>query len=273
MTRRRNLRGARVLITGAGSGLGRSLAVEVAARGAHVIVWDLNADAAAQTCAFVEAEGATSEYAVVDVTDEHAVNDEAGRAGAVDVLVNNAGVVTGAPVLDGVSDGIRRTFDVNVLALYWTIRAVLPGMLTRQRGTIVNISSAAGLVGVARQTDYSASKFAVVGLTESLRAELRRKANCGVDAMLVCPYYIDTGMFQGVATTFPRLLPILNPEDVARGIATRFEAGKELFVTPRLARLVPAARVLSSRRFDALMDAFGINRTMDRFVGREAPDE
>ncbi|WP_437583356.1 SDR family oxidoreductase [Paramicrobacterium sp. CJ85] len=269
MTRRRRpLRGKRVLITGAGSGLGRRMALESSARGAHVIVWDMNEDAAAETRAQIEAAGGTSEYAIVDVSNEDAVSSAALRAGVVDVLINNAGVVTGSPLLETSSDGIRQTFDVNVLALYWTTRAVLPGMLDRRRGVIVNIASAAGLVGVARQTDYSASKFAVVGFTESLRAELRNTRRRGVSTMLVCPYYIDTGMFDGVTTKFPRLLPILNNDDVAREVIDRLEAGRELYVTPPLARITPALRILPSPAFDRVMDFFGINRTMAAFRGR-----
>ncbi|QPZ38342.1 SDR family oxidoreductase [Paramicrobacterium chengjingii] len=266
--KRRPLRGKRVLITGAGSGLGRRLAHEVSARGAHVVVWDLSADAAAATCAQLDGAGGTSEYAVVDVSNEDAVVAAAEHAGVVDVLINNAGIVTGSPLLETPSGSIRRTFDVNVLALYWTTRAVLPGMLGRRRGVIVNIASAAGLVGVAKQTDYSASKFAVVGFTESLRSELRGMRRSGVSTMLVCPYYINTGMFDGVTTKFPRLLPILDNDDVARGVIDRLEAGTELYVTPPLARVVPAARILPSCAFDRLMDFFGINRTMAAFRGR-----
>lgn len=266
--RRRPLRGRRVLVTGGGSGLGRGMACEAAARGAHVIGWDRDADAAECTCAAIAEAGGTAEAAAVDVTDEEAVQRAAERAGVVDVLINNAGVVTGRPLLEAPSAGIRRTFDVNTLALYWTTRAVLPGMLDRRRGVVVNIASAAGLVGVARQTDYSASKFAVVGFTESLRAELRGRGRTGVRTMLVCPYYIDTGMFAGVTTRLPRLLPILKGRDVARRVIDRLEAGAELYVTPPLARVVPAVRILPSGVFDRVMDVFGINRTMDSFVGR-----
>ncbi|BDZ47490.1 hypothetical protein GCM10025866_33990 [Naasia aerilata] len=120
----------------------------------------------------------------------------------VDVLVNNAGVVTGKPLLEASEDQIQRTFDVNVLALYWVTRAFLPGMLTRRRGTVVTVASAAGLIGVARQTDYAASKHAAVGFDESLRAELRGSGR-GVRTLVVCPYYIDTGMFEGSAPASP----------------------------------------------------------------------
>ena len=161
---------------------------------------------------------------------------------------------------------IRRTFEVNTLAGYWTTRAVLPAMRERDRGAIVTIASAAGLVGVARQTDYAASKWAAIGFTEALRAELR---GTGVRTLVVAPYYIDTGMFAGVRTRFPLLLPILREADVARRILDAVERGRQQLILPPLARTVPALRVLPTRAFDAVVDFFGINHTMDHFVGRK----
>jgi all-trans-retinol dehydrogenase (NAD+) len=183
----------------------------------------------------------------------------------VDVLVNCAGVVTGKPLLEASEAQIRRTFDVNVLGLYWTTRAFLPGMLARDSGTIVTIASAAGLIGVARQTDYSASKWAAIGFTESLRAELRGTA---VSTLVVAPYYIDTGMFAGVRTRFPLLLPILHEADVAKRVLDAVKAGRKQLVLPPLVRVLPVLRALPVGAFDALADLFGINRSMDHFVGR-----
>lgn len=262
------LAGQQVLITGGGSGLGRRMALLAADRGAWVAVWDLDLAAAESTCTQITTRGGAARAAGVDVSDEQAVQAAAEQAGPVDVLVNNAGIVSGGALLENSSAQVRRTFEVNVLALYWTTRALLPGMLDRDRGTVVNLASAAGLAGVARQTDYSASKHAVVGFTESLRAELRTAGVTGVRTLLVCPYYVDTGMFTGVRTKFPRLLPILSEEKVARAILDAVEAGRQQYIAPLLARLVPIGRVLPVRAFDAMMDFFGINQTMDHFVGQ-----
>lgn len=265
------VRGARVLITGAGSGIGRSMALDAARRGAReVILWDLSAERAEAVRAEIDAAGGTASVGTVDIADRTAVAEAAKRAGAVDVLINNAGVVTGADLLDATDEAIIRTFEVNTLALYWTTRAFLPEMRSRDRGVIVNISSAAGIAGVARQTDYSASKFAAFGFTESLRNELRVRGS-RVSTLLVAPYYIDTGMFDGVTTRFPRLLPILEEADVARRVLDAVESGTQQLILPRLARFMPGARILPVRAFDRVMDFFGINRTMDHFVGRSSP--
>ena len=145
-----------------------------------------------------------------DVSDREQVYARADEvraaAGDVDVLVNNAGVVSGRPLLELSDEAIERTFGVNTLALFWTTRAFLPAMKARGSGHVVTVASAAGLIGTARETDYAASKFAAVGFNEALRQELRRGAS-GVRTTVVCPYYIDTGMFKGVKTRFPFLLP------------------------------------------------------------------
>jgi all-trans-retinol dehydrogenase (NAD+) len=257
------LDGARVLVTGGGSGLGRQLALQAARRGARVVIWDRDADAAAET---VRVAGGAASSHRVDVTDSDAVATTAEATGPVDVLVNCAGVVTGKPLLKASEADIRRTYEVNTLAQYWTVRAFLPGMLERGSGSIVCIASAAGLVGVARQTDYAGSKWAAIGFTESLRAELR---GTGVRTLVVAPYYIDTGMFAGVRTRFPLLLPILREADVAARILAAVERGRQQLILPPLARTVPALRVLPTRAFDAVVDFFGINATMDSFVGRQ----
>lgn len=262
------LKGARVLITGGGSGIGRLMAVEAATRGASIAVWDRDKAGADETVRLVEQAGGVSTATVVDITDRAAVAEAAEREGAVDVVINNAGVVTGATLLEASDEAIERTFQVNTMALFWVTRAFLPGMLERNRGTVVTIASAAGLLGVARQTDYAASKAAAIGFTESLRAELR-DASSRVRTLVFMPYYIDTGMFEGVRTRFPLLLPILDPVKAARRVIRGIERGTQQIMTPPMVRTVPVLRALPVLAFDAVADFFGINHTMDHFVGRD----
>lgn len=267
-TRGYRLAGARVLITGGGSGLGRLMAVSAAGRGAEVIVWDLSAKAGEGTVAEIRAAGGSATAAVVDVTDREAVYRQAAGTDPIDVVINNAGVVSGARLLDIPDESIERTLDVNVLALYWVTKAFLAGMIERGHGSVVTIASAAGLVGVARQTDYSASKWAAVGFMESLRNELRADGH-RINTLTVCPFYIDTGMFAGVQTRFPKLLPILDPDEVTTRVIDAIESGQPQLVLPPLVRTLPTLRVLPARVFDRVMDALGVNRTMDHFTGRD----
>lgn len=264
-----------VLITGAGSGIGRLLALGAVRRGARVVIWDRDEAAGAAVREEIRADGGEAWSWAVDVSDRLAVattGDETIRTvGPVDVVINNAGIVTGRRFLELEEEAVERTMAVNVLALYWVTRAFLPRMIDRQHGTVVTVASAAGLVGVAQQTDYSASKFAAVGFAESLRVELA-KDHTGVNSLVVCPYYVDTGMFAGVRTKFPRLLPILDPTDVAERILTSIEKGRVQLIMPRFVRTVPITRALPAKLFDRTMDFFGVNESMDHFVGRVGDD-
>ena len=265
-----SLRGATVLVTGGASGIGRLIALGAARRGAgRVVVWDLDLQGAEAVAAEIRSQGADARAERVDVTDAAAVEAAAARAGEVDVAVNNAGVVTGARLEDATEDGIRRTFEVNALAPYWLTRAVLPGMRARDRGAVVTVASAAGLVGVARQTDYSATKHAAVGFAESLAAELRKDGS-RVTSLAVCPFYIDTGMFAGVRSRVPWLLPVLDPRHVAQEVLDAVEAGRTRLLLPRAVGLIAPLRALPAPVFDRAMDVLGVNATMDGFTGRRS---
>ncbi len=265
------IQGRIVLITGAARGIGRLLALGAATRGAAgVVLWDRDPGELEAVAEQVRRLGSPALTGRVDVTDEDAVAEAAAQAeerfGGVDILVNNAGIVTGKRFVETSGEEVRRTYEVNSIALHTTTRYVLPGMLRRDRGLVVNIASAAGLVGVARQTDYSASKFAAVGFTESLRNELRAEGS-RVRTLVVCPYYIDTGMFAGVTTRFPLLLPIQQPRAVAIQILKAIERGKARLVTPPFATTTFATRMLPVPVAERILDTFGINQGMDHFRG------
>lgn len=256
-----------MLITGAGSGIGKLLAVRAAQLGSRIVAWDLDGDAAERTADEIKSNGGQAEAFRVNVADREQVRSVAREVGQIDIVVNSAGIVNGKSLLELSEEDILRTFDVNVLGLYWVTRAFLLGMIERGHGTVVTVASAAGLVGVARQADYSPSKFAAVGFAESLRAEMK-KGKTGVKSLVVCPYYIDTGMFAGVKTRFPLLLPIMSPEYVVGRIIKALERGSEQLIMPRFVRILPLARVLPVAAFDRLVSAFGVNSTMDGFTGR-----
>lgn len=267
MSHKVSLAGARALITGGASGLGRQLALQSAAKGTHVIIWDMNLANAKKVVDEIVAIGGSAEAHQVDITNREAVNKLALKVGAVDVLFNNAGVVSGDWFLDLDPSSIERTYNVNVLSLYWMTQAFLAAMVQANHGCVVTISSASGLLGVAKLTDYAASKFAAFGFMESLRSELRMKRS-SVNTLTVCPHYIGTGMFDGVQTKFPWLLPILEEQKVAAKILASVEKGKAQLVMPKFVNVIPVTRILPIRAFDRVTDFFGVNRTMDHFRGR-----
>jgi all-trans-retinol dehydrogenase (NAD+) len=263
--------GKRALVTGAASGLGRMLSTELAKSGARLVLWDIDEAGLQIVRDELRAAGAEADIYTCDLSSREAVQAAAAKtlaeSGPIDILVNNAGIVSGQDILDISDDAIERTFDVNVLALFWTVRAFLPAMLERDAGHIVTIASAAGLAGTARLTDYCASKFAAVGFDESLRLELRNR-NSQVKTTVVCPFFIDTGMFDGVQTRFSWLLPILKPEPVIRRIMKAIRKDKRRLVMPWFVYTGFPLRLLPVPVFDALMNFFGVNHSMDHFRGR-----
>ena len=270
--------GACVVITGAGSGIGRLMALRIVEEGGRVAIWDINGEAARTTADMANAQvGAdpSDPKAIaftVDVTDNAAVQraaaDTIDALGRVNVLINNAGVVSGAPFEDLTEQQIRRTFAVNVLSLFWTTKAFMPALKKQQRAAIVTVASAAGIVAVARQTDYAASKFAAVGFTSSLRSELK-KAGSHIRTLTVCPYYIDTGMFEGVTTKFPLLLPILKEQTVADRIVEAVAKGRERLIMPPFAAVAGFVAALPPKIADPIYGIFGLNEGMDHFTGRK----
>jgi all-trans-retinol dehydrogenase (NAD+) len=266
------LAGKKVLITGVASGIGWLMAHKFAKKGATIIGWDIREDNLARLAEELRSTGAGHRMYTCDITQREGVYATAervlGEVGHVEILINNAGVVSGKRFLDLPDEQIERTVQVNTLALFWATRAFLPAMIAKNSGHVVTIASAAGLVGISGLADYCASKFGAVGFDEALRGELRKVAP-RVKTTLVCPYYIDTGMFEGVRTRFPLLLPILGEEQVTERIVAAVQRDERLLVMPPLVRLVPMFRLLPVGIFDSIAELLGLNVSMDTFQGRE----
>lgn len=264
-----DLQGARVLVTGAASGLGRQLALGSARRKAALVLWDMNGEGLDRVVKEVESLGAQAQSDVVDVSRREEVYAAARRLGGpLDILINNAGVVSGKRLLEIPDEKIELTFRVNTLALFWTVKAFLPGMIERGRGHVVTIASASGLIGVPKLTDYGASKWAAVGFDESLRMELR-KVSPAIRTTVACPYYFRTGLFEGAKSRYPLLLPILEEEKVSERILRAIERDRRKIVMPAMVRTIPWVRLLPLSWFDAIADFLGVNASMDDFVGRK----
>ncbi|MEA5444323.1 SDR family oxidoreductase [Gammaproteobacteria bacterium AB-CW1] len=262
------IRGSLALVTGAASGIGRGLCLALADQGAQIIGVDRD-QAGLDELGKELGEGFHGR--VCDLSDVSAIEQLAAEVletiGPVDILINNAGIVGGQHLEQSDPASIERTFRVNALAPIHLSRVFLPAMLERDHGHVVTIASAAGIVGTARLVDYSASKWAAMGFDDALRLELKHRGS-RVRTTVVCPFYVDTGMFAGVKTRWRWLLPILKPEQVVRRTLKAIQRNRSRLIMPWLVYTAWPARLLPVPVFDALMRLLGITRSMDEFRGR-----
>jgi all-trans-retinol dehydrogenase (NAD+) len=261
-----------VLITGAASGIGKKMALLMAEHQVTLIILDINAAMAEEVVKAIEAKGSKAHFYQVDLSNlamvERVTAAIKEKFSSIDILINNAGVVTGKSFRNTSAADIEKTFAVNTIAPMLLTRAVLEAMLSQGHGHIVNIASAASIIGVNKLVDYSASKFAIMGFDESLRMEIRRH-KMPIYTTVVCPYFIDTGMFAGVRTRFAFLLPILDENKTARRIVRAIARKRKRHLWPPMVYSIWLIRYLPVSWFDFIADLFGINATMDQFTGRK----
>lgn len=223
----KELKGKKAVITGGAMGIGLATCKRLLQEGCEVTVWDMNAKALEEAGQGLSSLGKVHAY-TCDVADKLRVGELCKQAeqdmGQVDILINNAGFVrTGRFFEHPVEDWERET-DVNLTAMYYTIHAFLPGMYQRNSGHIVNVSSAAGLIGVPDVAVYCATKWAVWGLTESLRFEALRDGKRGVRYSSIHPHFLKQGMFEGGKLNLlgELLVPRIESHDkVAKAIVER----------------------------------------------------
>uniref|UniRef100_A0A669DRC2 Short-chain dehydrogenase/reductase 3 n=1 Tax=Oreochromis niloticus TaxID=8128 RepID=A0A669DRC2_ORENI len=259
--------GELVLITGSGGGLGRLFAQEFTKHGAEVVLWDIDSNSNEQTAKLVREMGGKAYTYTVDVTSREDVyrNAELMRKDLgrdVTILVNNAGVVAGKRILDCPDELIERTMKVNCHALFWTVKAFLPQMKAQNHGHIVTIASVLGLFSTACVEDYCASKFAAVDFHESLAHELLAEEVEGVKTTLVCPYIVDTGMFEGCKIRYSHnnlhIFQILNKD----------QCFSKMSFSIHFQQLITAFKLLLSLFFFRLLP-WESNVTAYRFMGSD----
>jgi NAD(P)-dependent dehydrogenase (short-subunit alcohol dehydrogenase family) len=275
-----SVRGSTVLVTGAAMGMGRLYAERAVREGASaVVLWDIDAAALDTTAAALAGRGTAVSAHPVDISSLEQVQAAAAEVlaanGAPDVLINNAGIVRGSYFWENRQEAdIARTMNVNALAPMHITREFLPAMIAR--GTparILNVASASGTLSVPRMAAYTASKWAVIGWSDSLRLELRAAGHAGLRVTTLIPSYIRTPMFEGVSA--PLLTPVLDPADVVDRAWRAMLDGRARLQLPWTVALGSALRgVLPQPAWDVVAGRlFRVYSSMDTFTGRAPAPE
>ncbi|GMS90331.1 hypothetical protein PENTCL1PPCAC_12506 [Pristionchus entomophagus] len=276
---RKNVRGEICLITGAGSGIGRLMALEFAKLGCTMVLWDVNTAGNEETKAMVEKTGATIVHHptskvhayTVDLSKRKQINETAERVkkevGTVDILINNAGVVTGKTLLESPDEMIERTMAVNATACLYTTKNFLAPMIERNHGHIVTVASILGKLGAPGVVDYCASKYAAVGYHDSLAAELYKLKADGIKTTLVMPYLILTGMFDGTENK-SRIISNLEPQYVVDCVMEAVLTNKEELIMPKILYGVALQHFLPTEARHIVAEYLGQYEAMDTFKGR-----
>lgn len=261
------LKNKKILITGGASGIGKLMGEMALAKGAaKVIVWDVDTQGLD-----VLRSRADTICMLVDVSDEQSVAHAAARLKTEDlvpdVLVLNAGIISGRYFHEHQPVEISRTINVNLMGVLWPTFFLLPSMIAGGSGHLVVISSAAGMLANPRMAVYAASKWAVYGWAESVRLEMEQ-LKTGVKVTTVTPSYINTGMFAGAKVNL--LIPNLSPEKAARKIIRGIEHNRVFVRMPALVYLIPLLKgLMPVRLFDLVAGKWlRVYKSMDAFTGR-----
>jgi 3-oxoacyl-[acyl-carrier protein] reductase len=226
-----DLKNKNALITGAGKGIGKAIALALAKEGVNIILVARTQEEIDSVAAKVRSLRVKALAITADVADINSVNAAVEKAlaefGTIDILINNAGIAAFGKFLELEPKDWERIIQVNLMGTYYMTRAVLPNMIERQTGDIINISSTAGLSGNALTSAYSASKFAVLGLTESLMQEVR-KHNIRVTALT--PSTVATDMAKELKLTDGNPETVMQAEDMAELIIAQLKLNRRVFI-------------------------------------------
>lgn len=269
--RRKDVQGSVALVTGGGSGIGRLMCLNLVAKGCIVVTWDVSEEGNNETARQVKAAGGRCHTYIVDLCDRHAVYAAAAKVkeevGKVDILINNAGIVTGKNLMESPDESIIKTFEVNAISHFWTTKAFLPDMMAKNKGHIVTIASMAGKMSNAGLVDYCASKHAAVGFHEALQAELKGLGMNGVKMTVVCPMVISTGMFSGAKV---KGFPVLSPNYVADEVVDAMLMNVRTLYLPHYMYFVLLDLMLMPpKAVDHLAEIFDSKDMMKDFVGKK----
>ncbi|SFB49528.1 3-oxoacyl-[acyl-carrier protein] reductase [Cohnella sp. OV330] len=227
-----NIKGKVAIVTGAGKGIGKAVALELAREGVHVGLVSRTENDLLEVARDIQALGVKVAYAAADVSSlaqvEQAIGKIVGEIGTADILINNAGIGTFEKLVEMDPEHWKKIIDVNLLGTFYVTRTVLPQLIAKNAGDIINISSTNGLNGAPGSSAYSASKFGVIGLTESLAQEVRRN-NIRVTALT--PSTIATDLAKSSSLIAEgKEEQYMQPEDMAEFIVAQLKLPQRMYI-------------------------------------------
>ncbi|CAO2639137.1 Estradiol 17-beta-dehydrogenase 11 [Lemmus lemmus] len=265
--KKKSVAGEIVLITGAGHGIGRLTAYEFAKLKTKLVLWDINKSGVEETALKCRKLGVQAHAFVVDCSKREEIYSAAKKVkeevGNVSILVNNAGVVYTSDLFATQDAQVEKTFEVNVLAHFWTTKAFLPDMMKNNHGHIVTVASAAGHSVVPFLLAYCSSKFAAVGFHRALTEELAALGRSGIKTSCLCPNFINTGFIKNPSTN---LGPTLEPEEVVENLMHGILTEKKMIFVPSSMKLLMVIEKLLPDRFLAILKR-RLNIKFDAVIG------
>lgn len=269
--RAKNIKSEIVLVTSAGKGLAKSVAKELAALGATLVLWDEDETTCNQTKQEIEDMGGKAYAFKCDICDKEEITKVAQEVketvGEVTMLVNNAGTLYGKSLIHSEESEIEETFNKNNKAHILTTKVFLESMLKNNRGHIVTIANSTGFMGATGFSDYCTSNFALVGFNESLDNELTQLEKTGIKTTVICPYYNSLGMCDALKS---KNVPILDDHFVTAKMVHAILTDQKYLLLPRIMYFIVALKHLlpnESLKFVS-NTVIEMSNTAEDYIGR-----
>ncbi|KFQ31461.1 Epidermal retinol dehydrogenase 2, partial [Merops nubicus] len=260
--RKKSFAGEIVLITGSANGIGRQIALKFAPSGATLVLWDIDDENNQETKRLAEQNGAKRVFAYhCDCSNREDVYKQADKVreevGDVTILINNAGILLGKKFLDIPDADFEKTLRTNFFSQVWTCKAFLPAMMTYNHGHLVSTDN------------YSASKFAIMGMMEAIDWELCCAGKHGVKITIVCPYFVHTALAKGFQSQYPLLLPVYDPDYVASRIMDAIQKDKFYLMMPPTLRFVGLKNLIPRKILLLFTSCLKVADSLDKAFGQK----
>ncbi|NWH91816.1 RDHE2 dehydrogenase, partial [Aegithalos caudatus] len=265
---KKSFAGEIVLITGSANGIGRQVALKLAPLGVTLVLWDIDDEGNKETSRLAQQNGANRVFVYhCDCSSREDVYGQADKVrkevGDVTILINNADILIGKKFCELTDEDFEKTFRINFFSQVWTCKAFLPAMMAYNRGHLISTASGAGLLGIYRLSDYSASKSAIIGMMEAINSELYHGGKHGIKTTIICP------LSKGFKSTRPCLFPVYDPEYAASRIVDAIKKEKFYLIMPPAVYLLGLKIIFPRKAVQFLESYIKFPESMEEAFGQK----